>query len=243
MEKREIIKITNVSKTIKDKLIIDNLSLKVYEGDIYGFIGPNGAGKTTTIRMMLNLISPSQGVIELFGYDTKKDYKRAIENVSAIVENPALFENMTAYENLELMANYPPVLEDRSVIQEVLDLVGLRENSKDKVKTFSLGMKQRLGLAMALLKKPKLIILDEPTNGLDPYGIKQMAQIIQDISKKEKITFLISNHLIYYLQKFCNRIAILDKGKLILEDEVDNILKVNQGKDLEDVFFEITKGA
>jgi ABC-2 type transport system ATP-binding protein len=186
-----LIETNNLVKYFGKRKVIDNLSLSVAEGDIYGFLGPNGSGKTTTIRMLLGLVHPNSGTIKLSGYDIKTDFDKGIAQIGAIVENPSFYTYLSGYENLQLMANLHPGL-PKGRIDEVLDTVRLKERANDKVRTYSLGMRQRLGIAMALLNSPKLVILDEPTNGLDPQGMKEVKDLILGLAKEMGISFFIS---------------------------------------------------
>ena len=175
---KTVLELKNVSKSFGKRKVIDNLNLEVQEGEIYGFLGPNGSGKTTTIKMILKLISSDSGEIKVNGYDTTKEFEKAMECIGAIVENPDLYKYMSGIDNLRLHARIRNIDEKR--IEEVLELVELKEREKDKVSKYSLGMKQRLGLALTLLHKPKVLILDEPTNGLDPAGIKKLRDILKE---------------------------------------------------------------
>lgn len=184
-----ILKCENLHKQFGKKEILKDVCVDIYEGDILGFIGPNGAGKTTTIKLILGLQSITSGKVEINGFDIQKNFVKAIEKVGAIVENPDLYMYLTGYQNLKLIANlYPEVKEDR--IQEVVKQVGLENRIHDKVSKYSLGMRQRLGIAQAILHKPNLLILDEPTNGLDPEGMKEMRELLIRLAKKEHMAIL-----------------------------------------------------
>ena len=223
MENKILLETKSINKTIGKRKIIDNLSISVEQGDIYGFLGQNGSGKTTTIRIITGLIFPDSGDIKICGYDLKTDFKNAISNIGAIVETPNFYTYLTAYDNLSLMANLIPGIK-KGRVDEVLEMVGLNTRAKDLVKTYSLGMKQRLGIANALLGHPKLIILDEPTNGLDPQGMKDIKEIIVELAAKEGITFFISSHLLYELEQICNRVCIIKEGKLLAQGNVKELL-------------------
>ncbi|MCK4258181.1 MAG: ABC transporter ATP-binding protein [Halanaerobiales bacterium] len=223
MENKVILEIHNLTKIFSKKKVVDDLNLTIYEGDIYGFLGPNGAGKTTTIRMILNLIYPSSGMIHLDGYNVQTNFLQAISRVGALVEIPKFYLSLTAYQNLKIMANLIPGI-GKERIEEVLDIVGILERAGDKVKTYSLGMKQRLGIAGALLGNPKLVILDEPTNGLDPQGMIEIRKTIKQLAHEQKITFFISTHLLHEVEQICNRVAILHKGKLLAHGRVKDLL-------------------
>ena len=227
----------SLNKTMGGRKIIDNLNLQVFQGNIYGFLGKNGQGKTTTIRLVTGLIFPDSGEITICGYDLRKDFRRAIAQVGAIVEAPAFYGYLSAYDNLKLMANLlPDVSRDRIV--EVLNIVGLYQRAKDKVKTYSLGMKQRLGIANALLGNPRLVILDEPTNGLDPQGMREIKELIVQLAAEKDLTFFISSHMLHDIEQICTRIGIIDNGKLLLEDDLAHLKA--QGRSLEEIYFEIT---
>ncbi|PIE93949.1 ABC transporter ATP-binding protein [Bacillus fungorum] len=218
--------------------MVEDMSFKVYEGDVVGFIGPNGAGKTTIIRMILNLIHRDGGTVKIGGYNIDHEFSQAMKKVGAIVETPSFHVNLSGYKNLKLVANLNNVTEQR--IWEVLNLVQLQARAKDKVKEYSLGMKQRLGIAISLLKKPELLILDEPTNGLDPQGIRDMRTMIKELAEKEKIGLLISSHILHELEQVCTRFLILNKGKLLLDCNRENL---DQEIDsLEDLFFDTIGG-
>lgn len=234
---KPVLTATNLNKTLGGRKIIDNLNLQVFQGNIYGFLGKNGQGKTTTIRLMTGLIFPDSGEIKICGNDLRKDFKQAIANVGAIVEAPSFYGYLSGYENLKLMAN---LLTDVSKgrIDEVLNIVGLHKRAKDKVKTYSLGMKQRLGIANALLGNPRLVILDEPTNGLDPQGIREIKELIIQLAAEKDLTFFISSHMLHDIEQICNRIGIIDDGKLLLEDDLANLK--TQGRSLEEIYFEMT---
>ncbi|WP_411678746.1 ABC transporter ATP-binding protein [Clostridium thailandense] len=222
---RNIIEVKGLSKSFGKRLVVDNVNLTVKEGDIYGFLGQNGSGKTTTIRMLLNLIHPDNGNIKLNTYDLKKNFHKAIEKVGAIVEMPKFYNYLSGRKNLELMANLIPNIKDGKV-DEVLEMVGMLNRAKDKVKTYSLGMRQRLGIANALLNDPKLIILDEPTNGLDPQGMKEIRDMIYNLAVKNNITFFISTHLLHEVEQVCNKVAILHQGRILAEGNVADMLNL-----------------
>ena len=217
---KTVLELKNVSKSFGKRKVIDNISLEAKEGEIYGFLGPNGSGKTTTIKMILRLIDLDNGEIKVNGYDNKKQFEKAMEYIGAIVENPDMYKYMSGIENLKLHARIRNVDEKR--INEVLELVGLKDRAKDKVGKYSLGMKQRLGLALTLLHKPKVLILDEPTNGLDPAGIKQLRDILKEISHKEGVAVFVSSHILAEMQQMCDKVAVLDNGKIVKTEEITN---------------------
>ena len=214
----EILRIENLNKSFGKKKILKNVSFNVNEGDILGFIGPNGAGKTTTIKMILGLQSINSGTVTINGYDIKKNFEKAIEKVGTIVENPDLYMYLSGYDNLKLISNlYKNV--DKKRIDEVIKIVKLETRINDKVSKYSLGMRQRLGIAQALLHKPNLLILDEPTNGLDPEGIKELRDIIKRLATKEKVGVVISSHNLSELESFCNKIVIIKNGEIVETNE------------------------
>src|SRR5665648_711625 len=226
MKTKPVVQFKNIKKKIGKKMIIDDISFEVNAGEIFGFLGPNGAGKTTTIRMLFGLISITEGEILINGFSIKHDFEKAIESVEGIVENPEMYQYLTGYNNLVHYARmYGNITKER--INEVVALVGLDQRVKDKVKTYSLGMRQRLGLAQALLHKPSLIVLDEPTNGLDPAGIHELRDHLRMLAKKETIAILVSSHLLTEMELMCDRIGIIQNGKL-LDIQTVNDLLLNQ---------------
>lgn len=221
-----VLSCNNITKKIDNKIIINNLSLDLYEGDILGFIGPNGAGKTTTIKMILGLTSINKGTININGYDITKNFEIAIKNIGAIVENPDMYSYLTGYDNLLISAKLYQIKKER--IDEVVKLVGLTKRINDKVRKYSLGMKQRLGIAQAILHKPKLLILDEPTNGLDPDGIKDLRIILKKLSK-EGMAIIVSSHILNELETFVNKLCIIKNGQIIY-NKTKKELNTNQKK-------------
>ncbi|RKN72391.1 ABC transporter ATP-binding protein [Paenibacillus ginsengarvi] len=218
-----VLSVHQLKKKIKNRLIIKGISFDVRRGEIFGFLGPNGSGKTTTIRMLVGLIKPTDGTIKLSGYDIVKQPTEALRHVGCIVENPELYSYMTGWENLEHFARMIPGVGE-SRIREVTEIVGLGQRIFDKVKTYSLGMRQRLGIAQALLGSPSLLILDEPTNGLDPQGIKEMRDFIRELAAKG-LSLFVSSHLLSEIQQMCDRVAIISHGNVIAVGEVDELLR------------------
>lgn len=219
-----ILKCENLHKSFRKKEILKNVSLEVCSGDILGFIGPNGAGKTTTIKLILGLQKIDSGKVIINGYDIQKDFEKAIAKVGAIIENPDLYMYMSGYDNLNLISNlYPNV--DLKRIEEVIDLVGLRNRIDDKVSKYSLGMRQRLGVAQAILHKPNLLILDEPTNGLDPEGIKDLRELLIRLAKEEGMGILISSHNLAELESFCNKVSIIKNGSIMETSDLETVKK------------------
>jgi len=219
MSEQPIVQIKNLKKKIGKKLIIDDLSFEVRPGEVFGFLGPNGAGKTTTIRMLLGLISITEGEIYINGFSIKKDFEKAIAHVGGIVENPDLYKYLTGYQNLvQYCRMYPDVKKER--INEVIKIVGLDKRVNDKVKTYSLGMRQRLGFAQSLLNSPSLLVLDEPTNGLDPAGIHELRSHLRKLASEENIAVLVSSHLLSEMELMCDRVGIIQNGKLVRIENV-----------------------
>lgn len=214
MASEPIVSIRNVTKKVGRTTIIDNLSFDVPQGEIFGFLGPNGAGKTTTIRMMVGLMSITKGEIKIKGKNIGSEFEQAIRHVGAIVENPEMYKFLSGYHNLIHYARMiPGITKER--INEVVSLVKLENRIHDKVKKYSLGMRQRLGVAQALLHRPSLLILDEPTNGLDPAGIRELRDYLRFLTRTEGITVIVSSHLLSEMELMCDRVAVLNKGKLI----------------------------
>ncbi|MES9685134.1 ABC transporter ATP-binding protein [Gottfriedia acidiceleris] len=212
--KKAIVQIKNLSKEIKGKKIVSDLSFDIFEGEVFGFLGPNGAGKTTTIRMMVGLMNISEGDVVINGHSIKSNFEDAIKNVGAIVENPELYKFLSGYDNLLQYARMDKNV-TKAKIDEVVELVGLTGDIRQKVKTYSLGMRQRLGLAQCLLHDPKVLILDEPTNGLDPAGIREMRDHLQLLTKKKGMAIIVSSHLLAEMEMMCDRIGIIQQGKLV----------------------------
>lgn len=222
-----ILRTLDLTKRYKNRLAVDHLNIEVRQGDIFGFLGPNGAGKSTTIRMILHLIFPTHGDVEIFGVSLKKARHRALGKVGAIVENPAFYNHLSALRNLEILGGLQrPV--SRRKIMEYLERVKLADRADDQVKTYSHGMNQRLGLALALLKEPQLVILDEPTTGLDPQGMKEVRELIRELSREQGITVLLSSHLLYEVEMIATRMAVIHQGKLRVAGSVQELLKQGQ---------------
>lgn len=217
-----ILEVTNLSKTYKDKEVLKNINMKVFKGDIYGFIGPNGAGKTTTIKTILGLIKPSKGEIYIEGKNILKTRVNNPSTIGAMIDYPSFYDNLSGYKNLLLYANVLNL--DKKRVEEVIDLVRLSVDKNKKVSNYSMGMKQRLAVARAFLTKPKIAILDEPTNGLDPEGVKEMRDLIKELAKDKNTTFIYCSHILNEVQNLCNRVAIINKGKILVEDSMDNLL-------------------
>lgn len=215
--------VKGLKKIIGNKEIIKGIDFEVSTGEVFGFLGPNGAGKTTTIRMLVGLIRPTEGTVEICGYNLATHFPEAMRNLGCIVENPELYPYLTGWENLLMFARMVPGITEAR-LSEVAELVALDKRIHDKVKTYSLGMRQRLGIAQALLGKPKILILDEPTNGLDPAGIREMRQFIRFLAEHEGLSVFVSSHLLSEIQLMCDRVAIISKGTMQRVDTVENLL-------------------
>ena len=218
------IDVTHLSKKFNDTYAVNDLSFTVNEGDIYGFLGQNGAGKSTTIRMLLTLIQPSSGNIEIFGKKLSISRSEILKQVGAVIEKPDLYKYLSAYENLSIFAKMSDIKVSKKLLMDQLKMVGLEDRAKDTVRTFSQGMKQRLGIAVALVHNPALIILDEPTNGLDPQGIADIRNLILRLSRQMGKTILISSHLLSEIELIANRMIIIHKGKKMVEGTVADLL-------------------
>lgn len=222
-----VLSVDHVKKRIGRKWIIQDVTFDVRAGEIFGFLGPNGAGKTTTIRMLVDLIKPTEGVIKVCGYDVNRDQEKALQYVGSIVENPEMYSYLTGWENLEHFARMQKGIgEDR--ISEVVDIVRLDKRIHDNVSTYSLGMRQRLGIAQALLGRPRLLILDEPTNGLDPKGIKEMREFIKRLAA-EGLAVFVSSHLLSEIQLLCDRVAIISRGRVLAVGGVEELIAESTG--------------
>lgn len=213
----------DLTKKYRHRVAVDKLSLSVERGDIFGFLGQNGAGKSTTIRMTLGLVRPTAGRVMLLGHDIGREAKHALKRVGAIVEAPAFYDHFTAWQNLQIFAEASGGA-PRARIEEVLDIVGLRERAADVVRIYSHGMRQRLGIAQALLPNPEFIILDEPTDGLDPQGIREVRLLIRRLRDELGLTVLLSSHLLYEVEQLCNRVAIIDSGRLLYQGTIDHLV-------------------
>ncbi len=217
-----VLEVKNLNKSFGSKRILKDVSFNIKQGEILGFIGPNGAGKTTTIKLLLGLQSIDSGEVRINGYDVKKEFCEAIGNVGAIVESPDLYMYLTGRKNLELIANmYKFVTKER--IDEVIKVVGLENRIDDKVSKYSLGMRQRLGIAAAIIHKPNVLILDEPTNGLDPEGIKELRDLLKSLAKKEKMGILISSHNLAELESFVSDVCLIQNGSVISTSSIKDL--------------------
>lgn len=223
-----IVSVTGLSKQFANLTAVQDLSFSVQEGDVYGFLGQNGAGKSTTIRMLLSLIKPSAGQIRIFGKDLETHRNEILAQVGAVIEKPDVYKYLSAYENLKLFARLSGVKVTEARLMDQLNQVGLLHRAQDTVKTFSQGMKQRLGIAIALVHDPKLIILDEPTNGLDPQGIADIRNLILHLSRDLKKTVIVSSHLLSEIEQVATRVLIIDKGKKIIEGNARELFDPSQ---------------
>ncbi|WP_020059726.1 ABC transporter ATP-binding protein [Bacillus sp. 123MFChir2] len=219
-----VLSVRNLKKVIKKKTLVEDVSFDIQQGEVFGFLGPNGAGKTTTIRMLVGLIAATEGSISIGGYDIKENFRSAMRQIGSIVETPELYTYLTGFENLKQFARMLGGISDERIM-EITKMVHLDERIHDKVRTYSLGMKQRLGIAQALLGSPKLLILDEPTNGLDPAGIRELREFVHTLVKKENMSVFISSHLLSEVQMICDRVAIINKGKVITVARVEELVK------------------
>ncbi|OKP98098.1 ABC transporter ATP-binding protein [Paenibacillus sp. P46E] len=220
-----VLQMNGVSKIIKGQAIVNKLSFDIRKGEIVGLLGPNGAGKTTTIRMMTGLIRMSEGDVLVDGHSIRNDFNKAIAHIGAIIENPEFYPHLTGYDNLKQYQRMSDGITDAR-IDEVVELVGLQEAMGKKVKAYSLGMRQRLGIAQALLQAPKLLILDEPTNGLDPAGIREMREYMRTIAEVEGISILISSHMLAEIEQICHRAVVIQNGQLIAVTPLGEEVKV-----------------
>lgn len=222
-----ILEIRNLSKQFKNIKAVKNLSLSVYKNDVYGFLGPNGSGKSTSIRLMLALLFPDKGIINIFGLPLKQNRKKILKRVGAFIEKPDFYEYLSAHKNLEILAGYSRVKIDKKSIEEKLDLVGLKSRAHSKVDTFSKGMKQRLGIAQALLHDPEILILDEPASGLDPSGNRDIRELIRFLNKEKSKTIILSSHNLSEIELIANRMIIIKEGEKMVEGNVGELLNMH----------------
>jgi ABC-type multidrug transport system ATPase subunit len=226
MSQEIILRTTNLGKRYKNRWAVEDVNLEIQRGDVFGFLGPNGAGKSTTIRMILSLIRPTTGSVELFGHRLETEREMALAKVAGIVEKPDFYLYLSAVRNIEIAGalTLGKAPEKKRIIDS-LALVGLQDRADDRVKTFSHGMKQRLGIAQALLCNPDLVVLDEPTNGLDPQGMKEVRELIAQLSQERGITVFLSSHLLNEVEQVATRMAIINKGKLVVQGSVEELLR------------------
>ena len=221
-----VLEVKNLTKKFGKRVILDQVSVTLEEGEVVGLVGPNGAGKSTFIKSILGLYNIDEGDVKICGFDVYKQHRDALSKVGCIVENPDMYQNISGRKNLKICALMND-LPKNTDIDSVVHLVRMESRIDDKVKTYSLGMKQRLGLASALLNHPKLLILDEPINGLDPQGIMELRQIVRDLSKKDKMTVLISSHILAEIEQMCDRIIMINQGKIVDSFTMDEIRAKN----------------
>ena len=225
---QNIISVKGLSKQFHNLTAVNQLSFTVNKGDVYGFLGQNGAGKSTTMRMLLTLIKPTEGSIEIAGMDLFKHRKEVLKNIGAVIEKPDVYKYLSGYENLNLFAKLSGIRLSRQQTMQQLATVGLERRANDKVKTFSQGMKQRLGIAIALVHNPQIVILDEPTNGLDPQGIADIRNMILHLSNELKKTIVVSSHLLSEIEQIATRVLIIDKGKKLIEGNANELFDASQ---------------
>lgn len=234
-----VLQVRGLNKSFGRRHVVQDASFDVYAGEVFGFLGPNGAGKTTTIKMILGFLFPDSGEILICGNDLRTDHERAMANVGGIVENPDVFRDFSGLTNLKMYAAlHGGITKER--IDEVVRLVGLEKRIRDKVGKYSLGMKQRLGVAQSILHKPKLLILDEPTNGLDPSGIRELRLLLRKMAAEENVAVFVSSHLLSEMEMMCDRVCIIDNGVIKGEMTVEEVKKGNHS--LEDAFMTLTEG-
>lgn len=214
---------SGLTKRFRNLTAVDGLDLEVNRGDVFGFLGPNGAGKSTTLRMMVGLIKPTSGTVRVFGHDVWRDHVKAMTGVGAMIEAPAFYKYLSGRDNLRILANTGGRYSKQD-IDEALTVVGLIGRAGDKVKTYSQGMRQRLGIALAIIGKPELVLLDEPTNGLDPQGMKEVRDLVRQLSTEHGLTVFLSSHLLHEVEQVCSRIAVINKGKIIESGSVKDLL-------------------
>ena len=222
-----ILDVSNVTKTFGSRVAVNNVSFTIKEGEIFGFLGPNGAGKTTTMKMICGLSSITKGQIRICNYDMPKDSEKALSYVGALIENPLMYPNMTGMDNLKYYASLYKNISKKDIIK-FSRVVGLEQRLNDKLKTYSLGMKQRLGIAQALLHSPKLLVLDEPLSGLDPNGVKEMRDFLKTLAREYKIAILISSHMLSDMEQICDTIGIINNGQLL---EIRSITSLRESID------------
>lgn len=229
------VSINNLTKQYDEVLAVNRVTLTVYEGDVYGLLGPNGAGKTTLIAMLLGLVYPTAGTATIYSYDVQTERANALQHVGAMVENPAFYPYLTGYDNLRVLGGLRGPLSPQR-IREVLELVGLAGHRRKRFANYSLGMKQRLAIGLTLIHNPKVLILDEPTNGLDPHGMVEIRELVSHLSKQGH-TIILCSHLLHEVEQICNRVAILRKGQVVIENDVKAV--IGEGS-LETSFLELT---
>ncbi|MBE6837122.1 MAG: ABC transporter ATP-binding protein [Ruminococcus sp.] len=221
------LKISGLNKTLGKKHILHDIDLEAYKGEVFGFLGPNGAGKTTTIKIIVGLLSLDDGEIEVNGFDIRKNYEKALEGIGGIVENPEMYKHLTGKQNLRQYARMRSGITEKR-INEVVNLVGLSNRIDEKISKYSLGMRQRLGVAQSILHHPSVLILDEPTNGLDPAGIKELRDILKELAHKENICVIVSSHLMSEMELMCDRVGIISNGKMLGVYTIEEMINANK---------------
>lgn len=232
-----IIEVIGVTKKYKNISVVDDVSITLEKGKIYGLIGPNGSGKTTTIKMMLGMIKPTKGIVKVFGKEIRLSREEILKNIGALVEGPAFYGDLNAYDNMRIVALMKNVSTEK--IRPILETMGLEKTQNKKVKEFSLGMKQRLGIAQALLGDPTVLILDEPVNGLDPSGIHEIRELILALRNKKDITFFISSHILSEIEMIADDIIALNEGKILYSGELNGLKDVSKGSSLEEAYLNL----
>lgn len=222
---RVVLKLENVTKAFEDRVAVNNVSFDIHEGEIFGFLGPNGAGKTTTMRMICGLTKPTHGTITICGYNVQRDLEKAMQLTGGIIENPLMYGYMSGYDNLKYYASLYKGINKQTILAYG-KIVGLEHRLKDKVKFYSLGMRQRLGIAQALLHNPKLLVLDEPFSGLDPQGVVEMRKFLKNLAQKYKIAIMVSSHMLAEMEQLCDTLAVINNGQLI---ELKTIRQLKEG--------------
>ena len=231
-----VLEIKNVTRSYGSRIAVDNVSLTVEEGEIFGFLGPNGAGKTTLIKALTGLSRADRGEILICGKNIVTEFTQAIANVGAIIESPDMYNHMSGYDNLKYFAAYYKGITNKD-IWDTLDLVGMSARAKEKMRKYSLGMRQRLGIAQALLHRPKLLILDEPTNGLDPTGIREIREMLRKLCDERKMSVFVSSHILGEMELMCDRVGIINKGKLIANKSIKELSLDAEGR--QKIFVEV----
>jgi ABC-2 type transport system ATP-binding protein len=226
-----LLKASSLTKVIAGKTIVDGASFELWPGEVFGFLGPNGAGKTTTIRMLVGLIRPTSGSVEICGFDVRRQFEKAMSNVGCIVETPDLYRFLTGRENLEHFARMRGRVDQRE-IEDLATMVALQHRLDDRVRTYSLGMRQRLGIAQALLGNPRILILDEPANGLDPAGIREIRELLRRLAAERQMSVFVSSHLLAEVELMCDRVAIIHKGQVLQSGRVRDLLDTSREMDL-----------
>jgi ABC-2 type transport system ATP-binding protein len=224
---KNILLVENVTKVINKKSIVKDINFSINEGEILGFLGPNGAGKSTTLRMIVGLSKPTSGKIEICGHSITENYIKAMSNIGSIIEGPDLYNYMSGMDNLKMLASMNKGVGEKDICN-IVEIVGLKNRINDKVNTYSLGMKQRLGLAQALINNPKLLILDEPTNGLDPAGINEFRNIVKTLAKEKNISILVSSHLMSEIEHMCDKVSIIKNGSIVKKGMVKELLNTKE---------------